>query len=97
VSIRIHYVKQLEDGSLEVMIRGNHADADYVSRRLKMEKGVMIGEPKQKEGMDGFIYLLIHSTPSYPFTRERAIQMLNEDQDIEVVGDVKPVYPDKDV
>ncbi len=85
--IRVHRVKQLGDGSLEIMIRGSEVDAEYVSGRLIMEKGVTITEPEQKEGMLGFIYLGACGTKATPFTRERAIQMLQDDQHIEVVAD----------
>lgn len=84
--IRVHRVKQFGDGSLEVLIRGGSADATYVSGRLKWEKGVHVSDAKEQEGMSGFVYLVVRGTDgTTPFTRERAIQLLSGDENIEVV------------
>lgn len=85
MSIRIHSFDQLGNGSLCVLIRGNLSDADYVKTLLINETGAMIGEPKQEEGMKNFFYLLIRGVKSQPFTREKAIQVLEKDPNIEIV------------
>ena len=44
--IRVRSIKELDDGSLEVLLRGGYSDALYVQGALKSQNGVTTTEPE---------------------------------------------------
>lgn len=90
MSIHVHRVKQLGDGSLEVMFRGGDVDAQYITDLLNKVENLKISKAEPKGGMDGFTFLIVCGPQSHPFTREQALQMLKDDQHIEVVEGANP-------
>jgi len=84
--IRVHRIKNLGDGSLEVLLRGGYSDAAYVRGALNNQKGVNTTEPQQSPGATGILMTFqARGTAANPLTKERAIKVLSEDQYIEVM------------
>ena len=83
--IRVHRVTELADGSLEIMIHGGLAEADYVSGTLRMSKGVEVLEPALGKGAPEFVYVIARGTAANPLTRDSALRSLRGDVRIEVI------------
>ena len=84
--IRVHRIKELGGGSLEVMLRGGYADAVYVRGALKNQKGVKTTEPKEPPGAVGVLMTFAaKGSETDPLTKDKAIRILNADPYIEVV------------
>jgi hypothetical protein len=85
--IRVHKVKGLGDGSLELSIHGQEIDGKYVAGRLKSEKGVRVTEPNRQSGTEGvFVYVIAKGTDENPLSRQRVIEILQADPEIEMVN-----------
>jgi len=82
--IRVHRVTELADGSLRIMIHGGFPEAEYVSGTLKMSKGVDVSGPVAGNGAPECVYILARGTSANPLTRDRALRMLRDDEQIEV-------------
>lgn len=84
--IRVHKIKELGDGSLEVLLHGGHSDAVYVQGTLNNQKGVTTSEPKQSPGGIGVLMTFCaRGTATNPLTKAKAIEILKADQYIEVM------------
>jgi hypothetical protein len=84
--IRVHKVKEVREGTIEVLVHGGLSDAEYVRGALKGEKGVKTTEPKQVPGAVGILMKFrATSTASQPLTKARAMRILESDQYIEVM------------
>ncbi len=57
--IRVHRIRELGDGSLEVLVRGSYSDAMFVRAALKNLKGVQASEPKHSPGAEGILMTFI--------------------------------------
>ena len=86
--IRVHKIRELDDGSLEVLLHGGHSDAVYVRGTLDNHEGVTTTQPEQSPGAVG-ILMTFHAkgTDANPLTKAKAIGMLEADQYIEVMRD----------
>lgn len=86
VRIRIHEVREMDNGSLEVLLDGGYSDAIYVRGALNNQKGVHTTEPEQCPSAIG-ILMKFHAngTVADPLTRERAIRVLKDDQYIQIM------------
>ena len=84
--IRVHKIKELGDGSLEVFLHGGYSDAIYVRGVLDNQKGVQTTEPKHDPGAIGIMMTFrARGTAADPLTRERAVRVLEADQYIQVM------------
>lgn len=83
---RIHRVRQLPGGSVEILLRGGHSDSEYVRGALK-NKGVKTTTPTQDQGVPGFMKFRA-GTKANPLTKDSVLQLLKQDQYIEVMAGV---------
>jgi len=84
--IRVHRIRELDDGSLEVLLRGGHSDALYVRGALNNQKNVTTTEPEQSPGAIGILMTFrAKGTDANPLTKAKAIGALEADQYIEVM------------
>ncbi len=84
--IRVHRVREMAGGVVEVLIRGTLSDAEYVQGALNHQKGVQTTEPKQAAGAIGVLMSFrAKGTPAIPLTRAKVINILKKDPYIEVM------------
>ncbi len=84
--IRVHKIRELGDGSLEVLLHGGYSDAKYVRRALNNQEGVTTTEPEQSPGARGILMTFrAKGTDANPLTREKAANVLEADSYIEVM------------
>jgi hypothetical protein len=86
--IRVHKIKELARGAVEVLLNGGSSDAEYVRGTLKSQKGIHTTEPKQVPGAVGILMSFrVKGTESTPLTKAKVIRILNSDQYIRVMPD----------
>jgi hypothetical protein len=86
VRVRIHRVKEMAQGAVEVSLRGGPSDAEYVRGTLNNEKGVETTEPKQVPGAEGVLMSFrAKGAKAAPLTKEKALRILKKDRYIEVM------------
>jgi hypothetical protein len=86
--IRVHKVKELAGGGVEVLLHGRLSDAEYVRGVLNGHKGVQTTEPKAPPGAAGVLMSFrARGAPTDPLTKERVIRVLRKDPYIEVMPD----------
>jgi len=84
--IRVHQVREMTGGEIEVVLHGGHSDAEYVRGTLNSQKGVRTLDPNPVPGAPGVLMSLrAKGTPANPLTREKAIAILKKDSYIEVM------------
>ena len=84
--IRVHQVREMASGTIEILVRGGLSDARYVRGALKNQKGVQTTEPKPVTGAHGVLMSFrAKGTKADPLTKEKAIRVLKNDRYIEVV------------
>ncbi len=84
--IRVHQIREQDDSSLEVMLRGNLSDAKYVRDVLENLEGVTTTEPGWSPGAKGILMeFRAEGTDANPLTKEKVIRELRADQYIEVI------------
>ena len=87
MTIRVHKVNQLADGSLRIAVHGQAVDGEYVAGRLKNEKGVQTTEPTRESGTDGMlVYFVARGSDANPLTRQRVVSIMQADPEIELVN-----------
>ena len=85
--IRIDKVKEMADGTLQILLQGGRSDAEYVRGALDNQKGVQTTEPKQVPGAVGILMSFrAKGSGANPLTKTRAIQILKRDRYIEVMA-----------
>ena len=85
--IRVRKIKELEDGSLEVLLRGGYSDAVYVQGALRSQKGVTTTEPERSPSENGTqMKFRARGTEVNPLTKEKAISVLKADRYIAVAN-----------
>jgi hypothetical protein len=85
--IRVRRIKELEDGSLEVLLRGSYSDAVYVQSALRSQKDVTITEPEpNREATGTQMKFRARGTEANPLTKEKAISALKADRYIAVAN-----------
>ena len=86
--IRVHKIRTLGDGSLEVLLHGGYSDAVYVRGALNNQKGVQTTEPEQCPGAIGILMkFTAKGTSADPLTKDEAIRVLTADPYIQVMND----------
>jgi hypothetical protein len=84
--VRVHKVKELAGGAVEVVLHGRLSDAEYVRGVLGSQKGVQTTEPKPASGAVGtLVAFRARGAPADPLTREKAIRVLKKDPYVEVM------------
>jgi hypothetical protein len=85
--IRVHRIRELNDGWIEVMLRGVYTDAQYVRGALNNQKGVTTTEPEPSPGARGVLMTFrARGTEANPLTKEKTIDLLKADPYIAVVN-----------
>jgi hypothetical protein len=86
--VRVHKVKELAGGAVEVLLHGRLSDAEYVRGVLNGHKGVQTTDPKPPAGGVGvLVSFRARGGPTEPLTKERVIRALKKDPYIEVLPD----------
>ncbi|MCO6458164.1 MAG: hypothetical protein J5I93_22900 [Pirellulaceae bacterium] len=84
--VRVHEIREHDDGSLEVLLHGGYSDAAYVRGALNNQKGVQTTEPEQCPDAIGVLMTFrAKGTAADPLTRERAIRILKAEQYVRVM------------
>lgn len=87
--IRVHKIKAMGGGAVEVVLRGNLSDAEYVRGTFKGQKGVQTTEPKSEPGAVGiFMSFRAKRNGASPLTKAEAVRVLQNDRYIEVMPGV---------
>ena len=87
--IRVHKIRELDGGSLEVVLHGTYSDAEYVRGALNNQKGVTTSEPAPSPGAVGVLMtFLAKGTQANPLTKETAARALEADKYIRVMQEV---------
>jgi hypothetical protein len=78
--IRVHRLRELSDGTIEVLLHGGTSDAEYVRGAFKALKGVQTTEPEQSAGARGILMLFrARGTPADPLTKDKVVRVLKSD------------------
>jgi acid stress-induced BolA-like protein IbaG/YrbA len=86
--IRVHKVKELTGGAVEIVLHGGHSDAEYVRGALNNLKGVRTTDPKQVNCATGVLMSFrAKGSEATPLTKDRVIRALRNDEYIEVMTD----------
>lgn len=85
--IRVHRIKEMAGGAVEILLHGGSSDADYVRETLNHQKGVRTTEPKPVAGAPGVLMSFRAKGPSAsPLTRAKTLRILKGDPYIEVMS-----------
>jgi len=85
VRIRIHEIRQMTGGGLEILLRGGRDDAEYVRNVI----GTGTTEPKDVPGAEDILMTFcVNARASGAFTRDAVIAILKADPYIEVMPNV---------
>jgi len=85
--IRVHRIRELADGTVEILLHGGQADAEYVRGVLNNQKGVRTTKPQQSPGAVGILMTFAaKGTKADPLTKDRATKLLKSDRYIEVMS-----------
>ena len=86
--IRVHRIKEMAGGAVDVLLHGGPPDAAYVRGALNNQKGVKTTDPRPASNMVGtFMHFRAKGTDATPLTKDRAIHVLKGDRYIEVMPD----------
>ncbi len=84
--IRVHKVKEMAGGKVEVVLDGGRSDAEYVRGAINSQKGVRTTEPHKVNGAAGVLMSFrAEGTEATPLTKEKTIRALKKDRYIEVM------------
>ena len=85
--IRVHKVREMAGGVVEILLHGGLSDAEYVRGMLNNEKGVETTNPKPVSGAVGvLVSFRAKGSAAHPLTKQKAIRVLKQDQYIEVMS-----------
>lgn len=85
--IRVHKVKEMAGGTIEILLHGGLSDAEYVRRALSNQHGVQTTEPKQVPGAVGILVSFrAKGIGATQLTKAKAIRILKSDRYIEVMA-----------
>jgi hypothetical protein len=86
--IRVHQVKEIAGGAVEVAVAGRLSDAQYVRGALNNQKGIRTTEPKYTSGAGGAVMSFrANGTSADPLTKAKVVRWLKGDRYIEVLHD----------
>ena len=84
--IRVHKVKEMAGGAVEVVLHAGRSDAEYVRGALKNQNGVETSEPEPVSGAAGVLMSFRAKGPAAnPLTKEKVIRVLKKNPYIEVM------------
>jgi acid stress-induced BolA-like protein IbaG/YrbA len=84
--IRVHKIREMGGGKVEVLLDGGRSDAEYVREALSTQKGVRTTAPHKVNGSgSGLISFRAEGTEATPLTKEKALRVLRKDRYIEVM------------
>ena len=84
--VRVHQVKELGGGAVEVLLHGGKSDAEYVRRVLGRGKDVVTADPASVAGAVGVLMSVrARRSVADPFTKGEAIGLLKGDRYVQVV------------
>jgi len=84
--IRVHRVKEMAGGGLEILVHGVLSDAEYARGALNNQKGVQTTDPKPVgKAMGVLMSFRAKGDEANPLTKERAVRVLRKDRYIEVM------------
>ncbi len=87
VRIRVHKVREMAGGVVEILLHGGLSDAEYVRGALNNQKGVRTTDPKPVSGAIGVLMSFrAKGSEANPLTKDKAIRILKKDQYIEVLA-----------
>jgi hypothetical protein len=87
IRIRVHRVKEVAGGAVEVLLHGGTSDAEYVRGSLNNQKGVQTTNPKPVSGALGVLMSFrAKGTEANPLTKEKILRALKKDPYIEVMS-----------
>jgi hypothetical protein len=90
VRVRIHKVKEMAGGAVEIQLHGGLSDAEYVRGTFSNAKGVQTTDPKPVNGAVGVLMSFrAKGSEGNPLTKDKALRILKKDQYIEVMADAK--------
>ncbi len=85
--IRVHKVKEMAGGAVEILLHGGKSDAEYVQASLRGHDGIETSPPKPVKGAIGVLMSFrAKGSGSHPLTKEKAIRFLKKDHYIEVMS-----------
>jgi hypothetical protein len=85
--IRVHRVREMAGGAVEILLHGALSDALYVRGALNNQKGVRTTEPKPVGGAPGVLMTFrAKGTAVNSLTKEKVIRVLRNDPYIEVMA-----------
>ena len=85
--IRIHRVKELSGGTVEILLGGALTDANYVRKILTGQNGIKTTEPKSRNTLAGVLMSFkAKGSEADPLTKEKAKRILKKDKYIEVMA-----------
>ena len=86
--IRVQQVREVPDGTLQVLLHGTLSDAEYVRGAINNQKGVQTTEPEQVPGAVGTLMsFTARSKESDVLSKSAVIRTLGADRYIEVMCD----------
>jgi acid stress-induced BolA-like protein IbaG/YrbA len=84
--IRVHKIKKMTRGGVEITLRGNFDDANYV-RNVFAARGIQASPPTDKPGTRGILVSFKAIGPrGDPLTERKAVEILNSTPYVEVVS-----------
>ena len=84
--IRVHRIKEMASGVIDVLLHGGLPDAEYVRGALNNQKGVQTTEPKPVTGAPGVLMgFRATGTGTDPLTKAKVSRILKKDPYIEVM------------
>jgi hypothetical protein len=84
--IRVHKVKEMAGGAVDVLVHGAHSDAEYVRAALTKQKGVETTEPRPISGALGVLMSFrAKGTEANSLTKEKVLRVLKKDAYIKVM------------
>ena len=85
--IRVHRVREMAGGVVEIVLHGGLSETQYVRAALNNQKGVHATDPKPVDGAVGVLMSFrAKGTEANPLTKEKAIRVLKKDRYIELMA-----------
>jgi hypothetical protein len=84
--VRVHRIKEKANGTVEILLHGGLADAEYIRGALQSQKDVQTTEPKHSPGALGVLmFFQAKGTEANPVTKEKVLRVLQSDPYIQVM------------
>ena len=83
--IRVHKIKALRGGTVEILLHGGLSDAQYVRATLNTREGIETTEPKRVAGAEFLMSIRVKGSGAAPLTKAQVIRILESDKYIEMM------------